>query len=175
MVTISNLYQLLQWLAIDFVDQIIQERNCLFNPQNQNLQAIKLEPNFKAELLNNHQDCKLNEQSDDFTIVTKVISKIYHQIYQEFGPQVFQTVYGSSELAFEIDKYQDQIDQANEKLSQLEIEDQAKTSVYNHINTELMDYFKIQQGKKRKLIQLQNQLIDLKEDLRTRWLNWSWS
>lgn len=175
MITISNLSQLLKWLADDFVDQIIQERNCLFNPQNQNLQAIQLAANFKDRLINDHQDCKINDQSDDFTVVTKVIGKIYKRIYQEFGQQLFQTVYGSYELEEEIDEAEKLIYRTNEKLDQLEIEGQSNTDIYDHINTELMHHFKNQQSKKRQFYRLQNQLFDLKKDLRTRWLNWSWS
>ena len=83
---ITNFSQFLDYFATDFIDQIFQDRNMLFNPNNLNLQTLVLSTGFKNQLAN--LDHKIDLTQNDSEIATALNDLIFRVLHNQFTKQI---------------------------------------------------------------------------------------
>lgn len=86
MTNITNFSQFLDYFATDFIDQIFQDRNMLFNPNNPNLQTVNLSTGFKNQLAN--LDHKVDLTQNDSEIATALNDLIFRVLHNQFTKQI---------------------------------------------------------------------------------------
>lgn len=83
---ITNFSQFLDYFATDFIDQIFQDRNMLFNPNNLNLQTLVLSTGFKNQLAN--LDHKIDLTQNDSEIAIALNDLIFRVLHNQFTKQI---------------------------------------------------------------------------------------
>lgn len=96
---IQTLQQFLAYFVDDFIKQIFQEENMLFNVKhNPKLQTIELSPDFKTAMSQQVAGLEINQNDLDFT--NKLNDRIFEYFYKLYTKEIFQIL----ETLWELEK-----------------------------------------------------------------------
>lgn len=102
---IKTFAQFLDYFVDDFIQQIFQEENILFNvKENPKLQTIELSPDFKATM--SQRIAGLNSDQNDLDFTNKLNDRIFEYFYKRYTNEIFQILETVWELEKVIPEYQ---------------------------------------------------------------------
>ena len=164
MPNINNFSQFLAYFATDFIDQIFQDRNMLFNPNNPNLQTVNLSTGFKNQLAN--LDHKIDLTQNDAKIAIALNDLIFRVLHNQFAKQIAPILI----KYWDVEKsYQDQswkVQAINHDLADLDLNEDSTFLVEQLYQTNLA----LEQSQSAYL-QYQDQIKQLRQQVLNAWSN----
>ena len=145
---IQTLQQFLAYFVDDFIKQIFQEENILFNvKENLKLQTIELSPDFKATMSQQVAGLEINQNDLDFT--NKLNNQLFEHFFHLYNDKIYQFLSSLWRTEKDILHYK------------------------KIVNEMWMDFFKSElENKQASLIEYEQAITNLKTEIKQAWINY---